>query len=103
MWVMPKVPTTGLMDDGTAIKGRIESLIDNTYYISYKFAGRIFAVITMKMFKNRNLRPHGKVVRNEMRRINRFFHHMMILSGSWGQEDSSCLKSLISRKSRPSN
>ena len=56
------------------IKGRIESIIDNTYYMSpTTLRNKIFAAITMKMFNNRNLRPHAKVVRNKMRQIDRFY------------------------------
>ena len=56
------------------IKGRVESIIDNTYYTKpSNLQGKIFAVITMKMFKNRNLRPLVKVVRNKMRKIDRFY------------------------------
>jgi hypothetical protein len=62
------------IDAEAAIKGRIESLIDNTYYMSPStLRSKIFAVIIMKMFKNRNLRPYAKVVRNKMRQLDRFY------------------------------
>jgi len=61
-------------DGHEIIKGRIESIIDNTYYMSpTTLRNKIFAVITAKMFKNRNLRPYAKVVRNKMRQIDRFY------------------------------
>ena len=56
------------------IKGRIERLIDNTYYMKPStLRSEIFAVISMKMFKDRSLKPYVKVVRNRMRRMDRFF------------------------------
>lgn len=62
------------IDAQAAIKRRIESLIDNTYYMDPStLRNKIFAVITMKMFKNRSLRPYAAVVRNKMRQIDRFY------------------------------